>query len=67
MGFVCDRTGDCFATLLAKSDLFFQFNIVPKAQFGNDRMFVGGFSLLLQRYNPIELISPHLKKIIFPS
>lgn len=60
--FVCDRTGDCFAILLAKNDLFFQLSTVPKAQFGNDRMFVGGFSLLLQRYNPVEFISPYLKK-----
>lgn len=60
--FVCDCTGDCFAILLAKNNLFFQLSTVPKAQFGNDRMFVGGFSLLLPRYNPFEFISPCLKK-----
>lgn len=65
--FVCDRAGDCFAILLAKNDLFFQLRTVPKAQFGNDRMFVGGFSLLLQRYDPAEFTSPYLKKIISPT
>lgn len=36
---------------------------MPKAQFGNDRMFVGGFFLLLQRHNAIDFISPSLKNI----
>lgn len=48
--------------LLAKYDLFFQLSAVPKAQFGNDRVFVGGFSLLLQRYNPVNLALRTSKK-----